>query len=412
MPLVKSSQFTSTSASGTDWRDTAKKVLENLESVKNSDQEYTIGFLYISDVLADDVGSILTLFKSVTGIENWIGCVGIGVFSSGTIHIDKPAISAMIGCIPQKDFAAFPATEQNGTELRNNLKSFLEHTDPMLTLVHGNPLSESSNVQTLAAIENITGGFVAGGLASSRSKHMHYAGEIAEDGFSGVAFSQNITVTSFVTQGCSPISKQHLITHCAENVIKELDGQRAYDVMITNLKDMAAKLTGDSPDDIDLEKILLSDSDDPENTKLQELFRGELHVAFPVQGTDREDYMVRNAIGIDEENGCIAVAHYVANGEKMLFVQRDENTIKAELTRSLLDIRHRSENENGEFDPKGAIYISCVARAPREYDTNQNSELELIREILGEIPLAGFYANGEISNHRLYGYTGLLILFL
>ena len=39
-------------------------------------------------------------------------------------------------------------------------------------------------------------------------------------------------------------------------------------------------------------------------------------------------------------------------------------------------------------------------------------ELELISEILGEIPLAGFYANGEIAGNRLYGYTGVLTLFL
>ena len=221
-----------------------------------------------------------------------------------------------------------------------------------------------------------------------------------------------MTVTSFVTQGCTPISKKHTITSCSDNIIKELDGQRAYDVMIDDLKDMAAQLTGDKPSDIDLEKMILASSDEEADDEAQKLFKGELHVAFPGKGTDIEDYMVRNATGIDEDNGFISVGHQVANGEQMLFVQRDENTIKAELTRSLLDLRERSEDEDGIFNPKGAIYISCVARAPREDDFNQNTELELIREILGDIPLTGFYANGEISNHRLYAYTGVLILFL
>ena len=35
-----------------------------------------------------------------------------------------------------------------------------------------------------------------------------------------------------------------------------------------------------------------------------------------------------------------------------------------------------------------------------------------IAEALGEVPLAGFFANGEISNSRLYGYTGVIALFL
>ena len=36
----------------------------------------------------------------------------------------------------------------------------------------------------------------------------------------------------------------------------------------------------------------------------------------------------------------------------------------------------------------------------------------MIREALGEFPLVGFFCNGEISHNRLYGYTGVLTLFL
>ena len=35
----------------------------------------------------------------------------------------------------------------------------------------------------------------------------------------------------------------------------------------------------------------------------------------------------------------------------------------------------------------------------------------LLQAQLGEVPLVGFFANGEIANHRLYGYTGVLTLF-
>ena len=36
----------------------------------------------------------------------------------------------------------------------------------------------------------------------------------------------------------------------------------------------------------------------------------------------------------------------------------------------------------------------------------------MIQDELGDVPLAGFYASGEIAGHRLYGYTGVLTLFL
>ena len=59
---------------------------------------------------------------------------------------------------------------------------------------------------------------------------------------------------------------------------------------------------------------------------------------------------------------------------------------------------------------KAGIYVSCVARGAALFG-NPGVETELIRETLGEFPLIGFFANGEISRDRLYGHTGVLTLF-
>ena len=75
----------------------------------------------------------------------------------------------------------------------------------------------------------------------------------------------------------------------------------------------------------------------------------------------------------------------------------------------LLSLRKRITESSGQFNPQGALYISCSARCE---GCDKTGDMDLIQEIIGEIPLAGFYANGEISNHHLYGYTGILILFL
>jgi small ligand-binding sensory domain FIST len=42
----------------------------------------------------------------------------------------------------------------------------------------------------------------------------------------------------------------------------------------------------------------------------------------------------------------------------------------------------------------------------------KSEELGFIRNSLGDFPLVGFFANGEISHNRLYGYTGVLTLFV
>jgi small ligand-binding sensory domain FIST len=41
-----------------------------------------------------------------------------------------------------------------------------------------------------------------------------------------------------------------------------------------------------------------------------------------------------------------------------------------------------------------------------------SAELRAIEAVLGPVPLAGFFTNGEIFRNRLYSDTGVLTLFL
>jgi len=399
MILYTSDSFASASAAGTDWRDTARKVLESLQSARTAGDDFNIGFIYISDKLTEDARSILDLFRSVTRIEHWTGAIGLGVCGAGAEYVDEPAISAMIGRIPAKDFCVFPAIDLNPAPARAALEKWCDESDPMLVLVHGDPAADNDPAIILAQLEQLTGGFLAGGLSSSRTVHLQFADELTQGGVSGVAFSQNVPVASALTQGCAPIGSIHTITRCDEHVVMELDGQRAFDVFAADLRAMAARKSGRDPQE--------TAGEDP-----GDLFRGEVHVAFPVAGSDQRDYLVRNALGIDPDKGWIAVAHQVTNGEQMMFVHRDNETVRADLSRMLIDLRERIKGERGAFSPRGAIYISCVARTMSDFQGAAGGELKLVREIIGDVPLAGFYANGEISNRRIYGYTAVLILFL
>ena len=60
--------------------------------------------------------------------------------------------------------------------------------------------------------------------------------------------------------------------------------------------------------------------------------------------------------------------------------------------------------------PRAGIYVSCIARGAALFGET-GVETALIRETLGDFPLIGFFANGEISRDRLYGHTGVLTVF-
>ena len=119
-----------------------------------------------------------------------------------------------------------------------------------------------------------------------------------------------------------------------------------------------------------------------------------------------DDYLVRNLKGIDPASGWISVGELVEPGQKLMFCRRDHDAALTDLRRMVRDVKRRAGPA-----PKAGVYFSCVARGPNLFGSD-SEELAVIREELGDIPLAGFFANGEICNDRLYGYTGVLALFL
>ena len=402
MSLTTSSKFASAIDSGTDWRDTSKKVLEQLEQARTDNDNFNVGFLYVSDHLCDDLSSILGLFKSVLEIEHWCGCVGMGICGNGTEYIDKPAISVMIGHIDKEQFCIFPSGDIDDGKAAKALEPWINHQDPFVVLTHGDPVMDANPASVLGKLEELTGGFLIGGLASSRSEHACIADNIGDSGVCGIAFSQEMQISCALSQGCAPIGDVHTITKCHDHTITEIDSKPALEVFENDLRLMAMGKADMDPSDM---------SAAPADH--EQLFKGEVHTAFLVKGSDQGEFLVRNLISIDEERKSIDVAQSAQAGDRIVFVHRDNDTVKEDLSRTLCQLHERVLRENGEFNPKGAIYISCVARAFSDFgNPDKTGEMALVREIIGDVPLAGFYASGEINAGRLYGYTGILLLFL
>jgi small ligand-binding sensory domain FIST len=84
------------------------------------------------------------------------------------------------------------------------------------------------------------------------------------------------------------------------------------------------------------------------------------------------------------------------------------------LVRIAAEIREAVETTDDGEDSRwriaGAHYVSCTGRGGAHVG-DSSSEMQWLRHALGEVPLVGFYAAGEIARHHLYGYTGVLTVF-
>lgn len=429
MSFFTSTDFASACSNGTDWRDTSKLVLEQLELIRTQDDGYNFGFLYISDQLADDTTSIYNLFRSVLKIDNWIGSVGMGVIGNNEALIDAPAISAMIGRLPENSFCIFPKEknhdltddEENAddenlekqgphTVPQGHVQQWLIENTPLLSVVHADPLAQDSPQGALSELEQTTNSFLVGGLTSSRTHHFQIANQVCDNALCGAFFADTIPVSTTLSQGCAPIGKFHTITKTDDNVILELDDKRAIDVLQDNLRNFACEKLGKEPKDF-ISSFSSVEASDQIPAEFKNLFNGQIHVGLPFSQSDQKDYVVRNIMGIDVDEGSITISDNAVTGKRLFFVERDKNSVASDLSKSLIALRKRVMAERGSFEPKGALYISCIARAFSDTPSTSADEMTLIHDIIGDVPLTGFYAGGEINNARLYSYTGVLTLF-
>jgi small ligand-binding sensory domain FIST len=362
-------------ASGESWGLCAKSCLTQLGPADGAN----LGFVYATDRFAGDLSSILTFLRETTHVEHWVGTVGLGIVVTGKEYFDEPALAVMIGSLPERMFRVFPSITSDLDQFRADNGAWLDSAQPAFGVVHADPRNpRMPALLSSLAVETAT--FLVGGLTSSRSGFEQIADRVVDGGLSGVLFSAEVGVATGLTQGCSPIGPVRQVTSGDENVMYELDGQTA----------LAA---------------LMADAGE---ASLQGLARAarSLHAAIPVAGSDTGDYLVRNLVGIDPERGWVAIGDRISVGDRITFCRRDSRAALEDLDRMLSRLKGRI-NER----PKAGVYYTCVARGRNLFDPD-SEELRRIKAAFGDIPVVGFFCNGEISHNRLYGYTGVLALFL
>ena len=121
------------------------------------------------------------------------------------------------------------------------------------------------------------------------------------------------------------------------------------------------------------------------------------------------DTVVRHLVGVDRQHRVLAIAEQVEPGMRLAFCTRNAEAAQLDLVRIATEIR--AELESGAAPHMaGALYVSCSGRGGPHFGA-RHAELQMVRKALGEVPLVGFFAGGEIARHHLYGYTGVLTVF-
>ena len=388
----------------------------------------TLALLYITDAYAPHAQDILDhLSAELPEVTDWSGTVGIGIASNNVEYFDEPAMAVMLCELPHDHYRVFSGVAPLP---HGSASTFKAHT----ALVHADPATADVSELIDELAQRTKSGYVFGGLAASRTRTVQFAlsgngnikgqgaaGGVFSGGLSGVAFARDplggMGLMSRVTQGCSPISPTYAITACEGNVVTELDGQPALDVMLAELG-----LSLEQPRQA-LARV---------RSTLVGLSPGQ---DLPGDATRRRagqfgaDVRVRQLLGLDTVRKGVAIAEVPVVGMRLAFCERNAEAARMDLIRICAEIREELEPEELTLEVAGAlraaqtqwapppgryiagaIYVSCAGRGGPHFGA-PSAELQIVRRALGDVPLVGFFASGEIARNHLYGYTGVLTVF-
>ncbi len=301
------------------------------------------------------------------GLVLWLARWGGGVEVS-TFHLtadEKGALSGWPDPLPGRDTR--PAVLLLGDPFSTPAESLLDHLNNELP---GCPVF----------------GGIASGASFQGASTLFGDGRLLDAGVVGALLTGTevpLEATCVVSQGCQPIGRTLSVTAHKENLIQTLDSRPALEVL--------QKMLSDLP---------------PEQ---QDAARSGLHVGLGVddwkEDLARGDFLIRGIIGIEPQTGAVAVNERVRADQRLQFHIRDAASSTDDL-RTLL-AAHTSGTAAG-------LLFACNGRGQRLYG-RPDGDVSVVTEALGEAPVAGFHAAGEIGpvggQAFLHGFTASLALF-
>ena len=376
----------------------------------------TLGWVYLTDRYAAHATALLAeLGQRWPGVE-WVGATGVGIAAGGVEYFDEPALALMLTDLGSAHFRVFSGAQP--------LVGFAAHT----ANVHADPGTADLAELIHDMSARTASGYLFGGLASGQTRQLHIAGGALSGGLSGVAFDRSVPLVSRVTQGCQPVGPQRRVTAAERNVITALDGEPALDCL---LRDVGLEGTEPRAALPRLRQVLVGISDGRFDAADDE--GGATRSAFDAiarRDAFGADTRVRHLIGLDPGRRGIAIADTAEVGMQLAFCSRGVEAARRDLVRICAELREEVEPEElplpaalslknaplGEAAAgqasgiAGAIYVSCSGRGGAHFGA-PSAELAIVRHALGDVPLVGFFAAGEIARLHLYGYTGVLTVF-
>lgn len=374
-------------------QEVVQRVLADLDGLQPD-----FGLLFVSTTFSSDAPRLLPLLAEQISIPNLIGCSGGGIIGEGRELEDKPAISLMVGHLPNVAIRTFNLKDTSVPDLDsppNSWESLVLVSKSMNPsfIVLGDPFSFPIN-DFLAGMDfAYPDSIKVGGLASGGGTNMLFCisdgiPNLFRQGLVGAALWGDIAIDAVVAQGCRPIGKTLQISQSDRNIILAIENRPPLEVLQEIVSELSIS-----------DQVLAETS----------LFVGVMMNEFKLQA-ERGDFLIRNIVGVDPRNGAIAIGDRVRPGQRIQLHLRDADASANDLKIALHNYHQRSELVRSTSKPEAALMFSCMGRGERLYG-QADFDSGIFLNHFESLPLSGFFCSGEIgpvaNTTFLHGYTSV-----
>lgn len=353
-----------------------------------------LAILFVSHHHVAELPNILDMIRENVLPHHLIGCTGESLIGRDREVEFSPAIVLWTAHLPGVKVQSFHL-EQRDTKRLETATAWHEYlgvspeSHPAF-IVFPEPFSIDAGACFRKLDSAFPGAIVAGGMASGATvpgqNRLFQDSTLHAQGLVGVSLEGHIQLSSVVSQGCRPIGSLHLVTRAEENLIEELGGRPALEVL----------------------QELFLEADEEERMRIQQ----GLHLGYVVdENLDQfgmGDFLIRNLMGVVEDRGLV-ISDRIQPGQTVQFHVRDSRSADEEM-RCLVETRIK---QMGTL-PEACLMFSCNGRGTRLFDLPDH-DVDVVRSFAPDCEIAGFFAQGEIGpvgkKTFIHGYTTSLLLF-
>jgi small ligand-binding sensory domain FIST len=351
--------------------------------------------LFVSQTYADRYEEAQGILADRLPARVVLGASAAGVIGDGREVEARPGVSLTAAALPDVKLRSFSVQDEDLPDLDNSPRAWESLVgvraaeDPQFLLI-ADPFSIRADNFILGLDYAFPKAAKIGGVASGASepgRNALYLDNVClRSGLIGVAMTGNLRLDTVVAQGCRPIGSPLRITDCKENVLMSVNGKPPMEVM---------------------QSIFASLSERDRQLMKQALFLG-IAMNSAEEQPRPGDFLIRNIIGVDNQNGTLAIGAPLRTGQTVQFHLRDSRS-SAEDLRAVFDQAGTAREQT-----RGALLFSCVGRGQALYGRPHHDSQFFLQNV-GPVPLGGFFCNGEIGpvggTTYLHGYTSCFGLF-